>query len=81
MIQVKLTLEEEQVDFLRNYQRFGFSSRSAMVRAALRRLAEELRQQRLAESAELYAEIYQEDKELQELTASAIDGWPADEPA
>lgn len=30
----------------------------------------------LIESALLYAEVYQEDAELQELTDIAIEGWP-----
>lgn len=31
---------------------------------------------RLNHSAELYAEVYAEDEELQALTASAIENWP-----
>ncbi len=30
----------------------------------------------LEESARLYAEIYEEDAELQELTEAAIEDWP-----
>jgi len=31
----------------------------------------------LQESAHLYAQVYDDDSELQELTASAIEDWPA----
>ena len=47
-----------------------------MVRAALLKLKEELELQSLKQSANLYAEIYEEDRELQELTEVAVDGWP-----
>ncbi|MCS6842917.1 MAG: hypothetical protein NZ528_01130 [Caldilineales bacterium] len=33
-------------------------------------------QQRLRESAELYAELYEDDAELRSLTEAAIAGWP-----
>jgi hypothetical protein len=32
--------------------------------------------EQMEKSADLYAEIYYEDKDLQELTDSAIHGWP-----
>lgn len=38
----------------------------------------ELESKELQESAELYAENYREDKELQGLTESALKGWPQD---
>ncbi len=47
-----------------------------MVRAALDRLQEKLELQNLRESADLYAEIYDDDAELQELTETATSGWP-----
>jgi hypothetical protein len=40
------------------------------------RAKEELDRQALQESADLYAEVYDEDVELQELTETAIAGWP-----
>jgi hypothetical protein len=36
----------------------------------------ELKQKDLRRSADLYAEIYGNDPELQELTTSALAGWP-----
>jgi hypothetical protein len=47
-----------------------------MVQAALVRLKEEIERKELRDSAELYAAIYEEDAELQELTERAIEGWP-----
>ncbi|MEW5988232.1 MAG: hypothetical protein AB1791_16510 [Chloroflexota bacterium] len=76
MLQVKVSLEEYQVDFLSSYGAYGFKDKSSMVRVALRRLYEELEQQRLRQSADLYTEIYTEDDETRELTELAIVGWP-----
>jgi len=76
MIQAKFTIEEAQASFLGAYQQFGFKDKSALVRAALTRFQAELERQRLIESAELYAELYSEDSELQRLTESALTGWP-----
>ena len=47
-----------------------------MLRAAIEHFKEELRRKGLEASAELYAEIYAEDTELQELTEAALGGWP-----
>lgn len=76
MLQVKFSLEEDQVDFLSSYGAYGFKDKSSMIRAALRRLYEELERQRLQQSASLYAEIYAEDAETRELTELALAGWP-----
>jgi hypothetical protein len=42
--------------------------KSAMVRTALARLQREFDLQQLKESAELYAELYEDDAELQDMT-------------
>ena len=76
MQQIHLTIYEPQVNFLKNYQVYGFQNQSSMIQAALNRLQEELELQNLAESADLYAEIYDDDVELQELTEIAVSGWP-----
>lgn len=76
MQQINFTIDEPQVNFLKNYQVYGFQNQSSMIRAALNRLQEELELQNLRESADLYAEIYDDDVELQELTETAISGWP-----
>ena len=76
MQQINFTIYEPQVNFLKNYQVYGFQNQSSMVRAALNRLQEELELKNLRESADLYAEIYDKDEELQELTESAILEWP-----
>ncbi len=47
-----------------------------MVRSALQQMQEKLEQQRLQVSANLYAELYEFDTELQDLTTAALNGWP-----
>ncbi len=46
-----------------------------MARTTLVYLCDELEVQRLKESAALYAELYEDDVELQELTETALTGW------
>jgi hypothetical protein len=74
--QAKFSLTLSLIEFLNNYKRYGFKDKSSMVRAALLRLKEELELQNLKQSANLYAEIYAEETEPQELTETAIQDWP-----
>ena len=76
MQQAKFSLTLALVDFLNNYKQYGFKDKSSMVRTALLRLEEELELQSLRQSADLYAEVYEEDDELQEITDTAVSGWP-----
>ena len=76
MQQAKFSVEKSQAEFLCNYKQYGFKNKSSMIREALKRLKEALELQSLKESADLYAEIYADDQELQEVTEAAISGWP-----
>ncbi|MDQ3322977.1 MAG: hypothetical protein M3525_11210 [Acidobacteriota bacterium] len=72
MVQTDVKIEETQAEFLNHYSRYGFKDKNELVREALNRLREDLEQKSLRESAELYAEIYQNDADLRELTESAL---------
>lgn len=76
MQQAKFSLTPPLVEFLSSYRRFGFKDKSAMVQTALQRLKDELDLQSLKQSAEWYAEVYEQDTELRDLTETAIVGWP-----
>jgi hypothetical protein len=76
MAQAKFTLAQSHIDFLEQFKDRGFKDKSAIVRLALDRLAQELEREELARSADLYAELYEEDRELQQLTDAACVGWP-----
>lgn len=76
MIQTKFSLKENHVHFLGQYKKYGFKDKSAVIRAALDRLQKDLEQARLKRSADLYAELYDEDKEIKKLTESATAEWP-----
>lgn len=54
--------------FFRRIKQYGFSSKSQLVRTAIEKLRQELKTEELRLSTQLYAEIYAEDKKLQELT-------------
>ena len=76
MYQAKISLTETLAEFLAEYKTYGFKDKSTMVRTALDRFKSDLETQHLKESAALYAEIYESDSELQEITEAALDGWP-----
>jgi Arc/MetJ-type ribon-helix-helix transcriptional regulator len=76
MIQAKFTIAETQSRFLSQYKKYGFKDKSSVIRAALDRLQKEFEKEKLMMSADLYAEIYDKDKELRKLTESAISEWP-----
>jgi hypothetical protein len=76
MTQAKFTLDRSHIDFLEQFKDHGFKDKSSIVRLALDKLAQELEQQDLARSADLYAELYQEDEELRQLTGAAMIDWP-----
>ncbi|MFP4306586.1 MAG: hypothetical protein ACLFRG_13100 [Desulfococcaceae bacterium] len=76
MRQAKFSVTAEQLDFLAQHRRFGFKDKSTMVRKALQNFREELERKELEASADLYAEIYAEDAELQALTEAAVNDWP-----
>ena len=66
-----LNLEEPQLNFLRHHKNYGFKDEAEMISVALQKLQSELEVQDLEYSAQLYAEIYEEDADLQELTETA----------
>ncbi len=76
MRQAKFSLTESQVEFLEQYGTLGFADKSAVVRRALDQLRARFAEEQLRESAQLYAEVYGEDSELQRLTENALEDWP-----
>ncbi len=71
MIQAKFSVEEAHIRFLNNYQAYGFKDKSALVRAAISSFHKEYERNLLKKSADLYSEIYSENKEMQDMTDSA----------
>ena len=76
MIQAKFSLTDAHIQFLSKCEQYGFKDKSEIVRTALDRLQEGLIQRRLADSAEIYAEIYENDSETQECTEEVLSDWP-----
>jgi hypothetical protein len=76
MIPTKFALEQSHVDFLAQFKTLGFKDKSSIVRLALDKLHQEIEREQLEQSAQLYAELYAEDKQLQQLTDTAIANWP-----
>ncbi|MGB5687153.1 MAG: hypothetical protein WBM35_15195 [Candidatus Electrothrix sp.] len=76
MVQAKFTVEEAQAQFLSNFKEYGFKDKSSMLRAAVEYFKKVIELKELKKSADMYAEIYCEDEDLQELTETALPGWP-----
>ncbi len=77
MIQAQFSLEKSQLRFLEQCKEYGFKDKSEAVRTAIEHLCRELERHRPRESARLYAQVYDEDREIRELTESAILDWPS----
>ena len=75
MQQVKVSVNEKQIDFLNKHNVYGFKDKSSLVRKAIDHFRRELEIQKLKKSADLYTEIYNKDSELQNLTNSALSEW------
>ena len=75
-MQTKISLTPGLAEFLEEHRSYGYKDKSVMVRTALLRFKEELEREKLARSADLYAELYDKDEESRELTESALQGWP-----
>ena len=76
MAQAKFTVEEAQAQFLSNFKAYGFKDKSSMLRAAVEYFRKAMELKELKRSADLYTEVYSEDEDLQELTETALPGWP-----
>lgn len=71
MPQIKIVLNETESNFVENFARYGFKSKTALVNEAVTAYRIYLRDKAIADSADLYQEIYESDQELQELTNDA----------
>jgi len=77
MNQIKLTLSEPLLQFLDHHRAYGFRDRSELVRTALACFQKDLESRELEESAQLYGEVYKEDRESQHWVEESSQDWPA----
>ena len=76
MTQTKISFEENQIEFIKKYFELGFKDKSSLVRKAIDEFRKSLEKKKLMRSANLYAEIYEQDEDLKDLTNSSIEDWP-----
>jgi hypothetical protein len=76
MTQIKISFEENQIEFIKKYFELGFKDKSSIVRKAIDEFRKSLEKKNLMRSANLYAEIYEQDEDLKDLTNSSIEDWP-----
>jgi len=72
MEKMSITLNPENYKLVSDFSLYGFKNRDDAVNSALNLLNTTLNKQLLIQSAELYLEVYQNDKEIQELTEFAL---------
>ena len=76
MTEQNIKINQTQAQLLQKYKDFGFKNKDELINYALRLLQKEIeRNIELKASADLYAKLYEEDKETQSLTESAIYDW------
>jgi Arc/MetJ-type ribon-helix-helix transcriptional regulator len=78
MVQTKITLTEELTNFLSFHKELGFKNKSDMIREALTSLKQKLEEEKLAQSARIYSELYENDEEIKEWCEDAIKEWDND---
>lgn len=77
MIQAKFSITRGHLEFLSRREQYGFRDKSEVVRTALDELQSALMRRRVAESAEIYAELCADgDGEIRDWTDSALSDWP-----
>ena len=77
IVQETVTIDETQAIFLQHVKAYGLADKNALMQEALRRMEADLEEKALAESGRLYAEVYEEDADLQALTEAAWTEFPA----
>jgi len=68
-----ITLQEEQYAILSGFKQYGFKTKNELLSFALQLFVNEMdKKVQLQKSADLYADLYENDSELQELTETAV---------
>ncbi len=76
IIAQNIKINRRQVEFLRKYRDFGFNDENELITQALKLFQKKIEKNKeLKASADLYAELYEQDNETQLLTESAINDW------
>ena len=76
MQQAKFSIDKTRMQFIDQFKEFGFKDKSDLIRNALDCLKKRFENEQMRVSADLYAELYAEDKELRKLTETASHNWP-----
>ena len=71
MSQIKISLSDRALEFVERYEELGYKRKSTIIESAITKLQEKVNREQLEQSAALYQDIYEQDKDLQRLTDSA----------
>jgi len=73
MLQIKVNIQDKSlIEFVDQFSLLGYKDRSELTRAALECLRRKKEAESLETSASLYSQLYQQDKDIREMTESAI---------
>ena len=76
LIEKLIKLDQQEEEFINHYAELGFANPDEMIKKGLQLLKEEVdRYAHLTQSADIYAELYDQDEELKEWTESATQDW------
>ena len=76
LVETTVKLKEVDVEFIKRHADFGFSNEDDLLSKAIHLLKSEVQhEQKLEESAVLYAEMYDEDSETQEWVEASVKDW------
>ena len=71
-----IQLNKTQAELINKYKEFGFKNRNELISFAFRLLQKKVKDKKeLEQSADLYAELFENDEETQFLTEAAIIDW------
>jgi hypothetical protein len=71
-----IRLDQQEEEFVNHYAELGFTNPEQMIKRGLQLLKEEVvRHVQLSKSADLYAELYDQDEDSKEWTESATKDW------
>jgi hypothetical protein len=72
----KIKIDENQIKFIKNYKNYGFRSEDELVNYAIEFFKNNFDVQKELEiSADLYAQLYQNDAESREWIDSSLNDW------
>ena len=73
MLQIKVNIQDKAlIEFVDQFSVLGYKDRSELTRAALECLKQKKEAEKLAQSAQIYSKLYEQDDDLRKLTDYSV---------